>query len=205
MILVPKLSEKRAREILFAGNVTDPVAILAVRGYWRDTMGAEGRNDVGVHDDAWFAVGPDLFLPLQANTDPSRLGWNASIGKNFAMLMPGLHYFHAGAHKGRTPAFRQADDEEDAAAFGIPDGGRFKIWRAKNMDEVLAGTAKIVSGHFAINIHDTQSNDEHRTSSWGCQTAMTSLFKPWATAVQTAMKQQKQKRLPYLLINGPVS
>jgi len=190
----PKLPESRVREILAAGKVKDAVAVLAVRGYWPKSMGKTDKNDVGIHDDAWFAVGPDgLFLPLQANTDPSRLGWNPSINKNFAMLVPGLWHFVPGAHKGRTPAFRQPEDTP------------FTVFRAKNMDEVLAGTAKRETGYFAINIHDTGSDDENRTSSWGCQTAQKKAFIPWANAVQAAMKTAGQKRLPYLLINGPIS
>jgi len=190
----PKLPESRVREILTAGKVKDPVAVLAVRGYWPKTMGKTDKNDVGIHDDAWFAVGPNgLFLPLQANTDPSRLGWNAFMGKPFAMLCPGLWHFIIGAHKGRTPAFRQPEDTS------------FTVWRARNMDEVIAGTAKKETGYFAINIHDTQSDDDERTSSWGCLTAQKKLFVPWANAVQAAMKSAGQKRLPVLLINGPVA
>lgn len=45
----PKLPEHRVREIL-AGcgipNATEPVAILAVRAYYRDTMGVEDRKSV---------------------------------------------------------------------------------------------------------------------------------------------------------------
>lgn len=70
---------------------------------------------------------------------------------------------------------------------------------------MLTGTAKQESGYYAINIHDTGSDDEERTSSWGCQTAQKKAFVPWATAVQVAMKAAGQKRLPYLLINGPVA
>lgn len=201
---VPNLPESRVRELLKAGGVTDPVSVLAVRGYYRDTMGQRSRNDVGIHDDAWFAVGPGLFRPLQANTDPSKLGWNAAIDRNFAMLLPGLHYFIVGPHKGRTPAFRQAT-EEQAARAGIPARGHFPVWRAKNMDDVLANRAPVQVGYYAINIHDTGSNDEARTSSWGCQTAQRTAFVPWANAVQAAMRAAGQKRLPYLLINGPVS
>lgn len=189
----PKLPESRVRELLAAGKVTSPVAVLAVRGYWSKSMGSTDRNDVGIHDDAWFAVGPGMFMPLQANTDPSRLGWNPGVGKNFAMLVPGLWHFEIGAHKGRTPAFRQ------------PEATPFTVWRAKDMDQVLTGTAKQESGYYAINIHDTGSDDEDRTSSWGCQTAQTKAFAPWANKVQAAMKAAGQKQLPYLLINGPIA
>jgi len=197
--MTPKLKEERARELL--AGITQPVALLGVRGYYRDTLGVPGRNDVGIYDDAIFLVGPTVFRAVRANTDPSRLGWNGSLGKPFAMLQPGDWMFIRGAHKGRAPALRQAD-EDQAAKFGIPDNGHFKVWRAKNMDDVLNGTARTEEGYFAINIH---SGGDNTTSSWGCQTLPPDEFIGFMDAVWSASKRANQNVIPYRLINGPVS
>ena len=199
---IPQLSEKRVRELLSDELQKWRVAILAVRGYYLNTMGKPGQNDVGQFDDAWFLVGPDgLFMAVQANCDPSKVGWNAAIGKPFAMLCPGTWQFIRGPHKGKTPALRQATDDE-ADFYGIPNNGHFKVWRAKSMDEVLKGKAKVEEGYYAINVH---SGNQTTTSSWGCQTAPADRYPKFMNAVWSASKKARQDVIPYKLIDGPVS
>lgn len=182
-------------------TVVEPCAILGVRGYYRDTMGVAGRNDVGVFDDAMFFVGPDVFVAANANTDPSRLGWNEAVGKPFAMLLPGLWYFIRGAHKGKVPALRQAD-EDQADDVKIPNHGHFKVWRGKSMDDVLTKTARIDDGYHAINIH---RGGETTTSSWGCQTLPSDQFDNFMQTVWEHTKKHGQERIPYLLVEGPIT
>ena len=200
----PQATEAIVRDYLAkAGLPTadEPCALLGVRGYYRDSKGVEGRNDVGIYDDAMFFVAPNIFLAVNANTDPSRLGWNAGVGKPFAMLTPGTWYFIRGAHKGRTPALRQAD-EDQADDVKIPDNGHFRVWRAKGMDDVLSGNARSEDGYYAINIH---RGGENTTSSWGCQTIPPADFDNFMQTVWEQTRKYSQERIPYRLINGPIT
>ena len=169
---------------------------LAVRGYRRDTMGVPGRNDLGIVDDAMFWVSPAGVKAINANTDPSRAGWNPGVGKPYALLKPGVHWFRRGPHKGKTPAFRQCTDEE-ARKLGIPNDGEFAVTRMwghndpRNYDE---------TGYFAINIHPM---GEETTSSWGCQTVHPSdrnfLKLAWDQSIAYAVDA-----IPYILHDGPI-
>lgn len=82
--------------------------MLGVRAYYRDTMGVDKANDVGIYDDAIFLVSHLPMLACNANTDPSRLGWNAGVDKPFAVLQPGLWYFRRGPHKAHPARFASA-------------------------------------------------------------------------------------------------
>lgn len=201
----PKADEQKVRAILGSHGIPtadEPVAILAVRGYYRDSMGKPGVQETGIYDDALFLVGPKgLFKSVNANTDPVKLGWNSGVGKEFAMLVPGLWYFIRGAHKKKAPALRQATEDE-AEDAGIPNYGHFTVWRARNMAEVTAGTARRDTGYHAINTH---RGGEATTSSWGCQTIPPSQFDDFMVSVWEATKKAEQFRIPYLLIDGPIN
>src|SRR5690606_22423033 len=54
----PGITQERAGELLKRRGVPDRVALLGLRGYYRDTMGKKGRNDRGLYDDAIVLVGP---------------------------------------------------------------------------------------------------------------------------------------------------
>lgn len=201
----PKAPEALVRSILQSSHGIptgdEPVAILAVRGYYRDTMGKPGVNDVGSFDDAMFLVGPGIFKAVNANTDPSKLGWNPGVGKPFAMLVPGLWYFRRGPHKGSVPALRQCTDEE-AKDLGIPNDGEFKVWRADSALDVINGTARVDEGYHAINVH---RGGQATTSSWGCQTIPPAQYEDFMLSVWEASKKANQRRIPYLLIDGPIA
>ena len=200
----PKAPETLVKQYLAeAGLLTasEPCAVLGVRGYYRDTMGAQGANDVGIYDDAMFFIAPGIFLAANANTDPSRLGWNAAIGKAFAMLLPGLWYFIRGAHKGKVPALRQAD-EDQADDVKIPNHGHFKVWRGKSADDIATKTARVDDGYHAINIH---RGGETTTSSWGCQTIPPAQFDAFMEQVWEHTKKHSMERIPYLLVDGPIT
>ncbi|NBW10146.1 MAG: hypothetical protein EBR82_19170 [Caulobacteraceae bacterium] len=196
----PKLPENRVREILAQHGIptaTEPVAILGVRGYYRDTFGKHGVNDVGTYDDAMFLISPQPMIALNANTDPSRLGWNSGVGKPFAVLQPGLWYFRRGPHKAHPRALRQCTDEE-AHNIGIPNEGHFKVERSYG-----AGDKRnfFESEYFAINIHP---GGENTTSSWGCQTVPPSQFKQFIERVWGESIHARQNKIPYLLVEGPL-
>jgi lysozyme len=197
---LPKVSEKVVRQLLAdiaLPTKDEPIALLGVRGYRRDSMGVPGQNDVGIYDDAIFLVGPNLFLSANANTDPSKLGWNSGVGKPFAMLQNGLWYFRRGPHKGKTPALRQATDEE-AASLKIPHEGEFLVERCFGKNDSRNYKEW---GYFAINIH---AGGEKSTSSWGCQTIPPDEFLHFMDAVWKTSINAKQNRIPYFLINGPI-
>lgn len=99
----PRLGREDAVRVLSNHNLsTDVCVLLFVRGYYRDSMGKFGVNDVGVYDDAVFVVTPEdsEYRTYNANTDPSK------SGSGLAMIDTGLHYFYKGQHRGKYDAFR---------------------------------------------------------------------------------------------------
>lgn len=196
--LVERLALAKWRE---DGNTGPLPAVynLAVRGYRFRTMGNPERNDVGIFDDAFFLVTPDGFYPENANTDPSRLGWNPGVGKPYGMLQPGVWFFYPGAHKGVSPAFRQADDAQVAKAFGIPHEGKFKVRRMWGIDDPRN---YIEWGHQQVNIHPASMST---TSSWLCLTLPYDRAKNWLKIATLALKENRQKLLPVILIDGPIN
>jgi lysozyme len=118
------------------------VVVLAIRGYYQDSMGKSGTNDRGIYDDAAFVVLSDRVVSFNFNTDPS--AWRSAI----ATLNPGIWTYWPGKHKVSDPdgypAFRQADN-----VAVTRDGKGTEI------------------GQFGINIHRGGVNG---TSSLGCQT-----------------------------------
>lgn len=191
-------SETVVRGILDAAGVPEQARIMAVRGYRRDTMGVPGVNDVGIYDDAMFLCAPGVFAAVNANTDPSRLGWNPGVGKPYAMLLPGLWYFRRGPHKGQRPALRQCTDEE-AAENGIPNDGEFRVMRCWGADDPRN---YIEEGYFAINVH---RGGETSTSSWGCQTIPPDDFDEFMLKIWETSLKAGQQRIPYLLVDGPIT
>jgi lysozyme len=144
----PQLPEADIRAILAANAVPlDEVSVVAIRGYYLDSMGDVGKNDRKLWDDAMFIVTPSDILRFQANTDPNgyRKGQGTGAGKGMAMLKTGIHLYGTGKHKGRL-AFRQCEP--------------FTVIRDGNPPYEDTGM-------HAINLHDGGYNS---TSSLGCQT-----------------------------------
>lgn len=152
----PQLATKEIYEILDANKVDrSKVCILAIRGYYLDSMGTIGNNDRRIYDDAMFVVWPDGIARFQANTDPSgyRSGRGTGSAKGMACLTPGIHLYGTGKHKGRV-AFRQCEP--------------FTVMRDGNPPYPH-------TGFHAINLH---SGGIVSTSSEGCQTIPA---KTWGT------------------------
>jgi hypothetical protein len=99
-----------------------PLYLVGIRGYYRDSMGAVGRNDIGIYDDAIFVISPNVFAAFNANTDPS------VTRPGIATLVPGLWMAHKiGLHKGYRALSQQMGEVTVARAGGGLDTGWFGI------------------------------------------------------------------------------
>lgn len=159
-------------------NIAEPVKVIAIRGYYKDTMGEKGKNDRGIYDDAFFVIAPGYFQAFNANTDPSKQT------PGIATLTPGLHYFKKGKHGISKP------------------GGGYAAFRPSTPDESLPVTRDGKTGvhkGIAINLH---SGGDVYTNSAGCQTVYKSQWKEFQTAVYKLLDDNKQTLLPYMLIEG---
>jgi len=187
----PHLSREAARAVILARGVTDAVALLGVRGYYRDTMGKPGQNDRGIYDDAVFVVSPTAFAAFNANTDPSADPSQQRVG--LATLEPGVWRYKRGMHGYHSgnpyPALVQAEpvivrrDGTEAAGphpdWGEPLGGG--RWR----------------GLFAINIH---RGGRTTTSSLGCQTLWPDQWDAFFALAKGEMIRHVVDRVPYVLV-----
>jgi lysozyme len=161
-----------------------PFFLVGVRGYYLDTMGAAGKNDRGIYDDAIFVVGPDTFASFNANTDPS--AWRSGV----ASLLPGVHWYRPGNHGitrpgGGYPAFRPATKGEELPV------------KRDGEASVPSKTPGV-----AINIHKGGFNT---TSSLGCQTIHPSQWDAFHALATMQLKRTGMKVFPYILIDGPIA
>jgi len=178
MSILPKSRPQATRaqiERLIPKSVKDAytVILVAVRGYYRDTMGKTGVNDRGIYDDAIFIVSPDCFIAYNANTDPS--AWKPNVSS----LKLGTHLYRKGKHKIASPngyaAFRPATKDE-----GLP------VTRDGVGDSI----------GYAINIHRGGNTG---TSSLGCQTLPPSQWDSFKSTAYLQMDKYGQKVIPYVL------
>ncbi len=155
-----------------------PVCVVAVRGYYMDTMGVPGKNDRGIYDDAAFVCTPTLFTSVNWNTDASRerKGSGKGEGKGMAMLAPGVWDYQIGKHKKIYPAGVQAD-----AVAVIRDGN-------PPYSDI---------GWFGINHHP---GSEVGTSSLGCQTAPPNQFDSYIQPIVAELKRYGKETYKYILI-----
>jgi hypothetical protein len=160
--------------------------VAAFRAYFEDSMGKPGVNDVGIYDDAVFIVAPNYFSSWNANTDPSRYGWNPGAGKFMARLKPGCYRFRRLKHKMNSPsgymAFGQGSDV-------------VTVERIKS-DGSIAMTE---TGCYGINLHRGGNNG---TSSEGCQTIPPA---QWPDFDRRLSALTGKDLFSYILINGPIN
>lgn len=175
----PLLTEQEAKkkiQVFSPAQITEPVMVLAIRGYYKKTMGNPVSNDRNIYDDAIFLIGPNYFMAFNANTDPSK------HQTGIATLVPGLHYFKKGKHGISRP------------------GGGYAAFRPDTPDEGLDVTRDGKTGvhrGIAINIH---RGGEVYTNSAGCQTIHPTQWLEFQTKAYDLMTKEGQRRLPYLLI-----
>ncbi|MGO6788731.1 lysozyme [Rhizobium ruizarguesonis] len=157
----------------------DAVAVLAVRGYYLNSMGKEAANDRGVYDDAIFVIEPGEVHNFNGNTDPGRFGRGIARLKSHQAIRyrPGLHGFSR--KDGPYPAFRQ---DSDCTVI---------------RDDIGDDTDNV--GHrFWINLH---RGGNTTTSSLGCQTIPPHQWNEFKALVDTLLKKYGQETFYYLLID----
>lgn len=157
------------------------VYVVAVRGYYRDTMGQRGVNDRGIYDDAIFLITPTRFLAFNANADPSkyRKGRGEGAEKGMARLKAGVWRAHTlGKHKGLYLALVQL-------------GGKVTVIRDGQ------GTDYEDTGYFGINVHKGGVNT---TGSEGCLTIPPDQWPEFINAV--AVPGKAQGVVPLVLLEG---
>lgn len=174
-------------------------ALVARRGYFRDTMGAPGVNDRGLYDDAIALVSPWAFQTFNANTDPSR------SRESMAALEPGTWWYQLGIHGLSRPREQQYRALVQAGDVVVHRDGT---------DDVAAGVIDVRgrclghgrwAGRFGINIHRGGTTT---TSSEGCQTIHPTQWPVFFALVESQLvRDQRMRRLsrteslPYLLLD----
>jgi hypothetical protein len=166
----PQLDVVDATKLLAACGVTGP-AILAQRGYYRDSMGVAGKNDRGIFDDMIAIVTPRTYRTFNANTDPS------STGGRLAVLQPGAWEFQKGTHHPGTPA----------AYPCLVQAGPVTVLRDNGVKE---------TGEFYIHVHHGGLNT---TTSEGCQTIYLPQWREFYSTICNEMDFYDLSRITYVL------
>ena len=169
----PELSRALAEELLAAHGVTDRVALLGRRGYYRDSMGRAGVNERGIYDDAIALVSPTEYRTFTANTDPS------VTRPGMAVLVPGVYRYKVGIHGITKPPARRYPALVQAASVTIQRDGGIRA-----------------TGWFGINIH---RGSVHSTSSEGCQTIHPDQWAEFIALVEQELERHRCRDLPYVL------
>lgn len=157
------------------GRRGDKVKLLAVRGYYTNSLGKLGQNDRGVYDDAIFVVEPNGVHNFNGNTDPSmfRKGVAKLKAPQAVRYIPGPHGFKR--KKGPYPAFRQ--------------NSPCTVLRDQDGDD---------TGIFWINLH---RGGLTQTSSAGCQTVPPHQWNEFRTLVKNLLTLHGQSSFYYVLID----
>jgi lysozyme len=173
----PQQKRQDTERQLKAAGVSDPVCLVGIRGYFRDTMGAKGKNDRGIYDDAIILVSPNVHAAFNANVDPARSGKNPKVGKGYASLKPGVWRYRMGKH-------------------GIRSGNPYKaLVQAAPVTVTRDGGAED-TGYFGINIH---RGGIARTNSEGCQTLPPAQWPAFIALVDSELKRNNAKTVSYVL------
>jgi len=176
----PRIERKTTEKLLASRKVSDPVCLVGIRGYYRDTMGAVGKQDRGIYDDAIILVSPNVHAAFNANVDPGAYGKNPKIGKGYASLKPGVYRYKLGKH-------------------GLRSGNPYRALVQGNPVTVSRDGGEDETGYFGINIH---KGSNRSVSSEGCQTIPPAQWPAFITMVETEMKRNNAKTLSYVLTSN---
>lgn len=156
------------------------IALLGVRGFYRDAMGVPGQNDRGIYDDAIFLVSPNVYASYNANTDPS------ITRPNVAVLQPGVWLYKKGKH---VPPSNPA-----SAYWALRQAAPVTVARDDNEDP--GSEPQLETGFFGINIH---RGSRTTTSSLGCQTIFPTQYDAFLASVYAEMERSGVRTIPYVL------
>lgn len=133
-MIIPKSRPQATREqvIAYACQVTseeevkaaigdDGVLLVAVRGYYKKTMGDPSRNDRNLYDDALFILTPDKMRSYNWNVDPSK------FRKGIASLLAGVYKLVKWRHRGKYAALQIVQDKVVRDQLAGIDTGRHGI------------------------------------------------------------------------------
>ena len=169
----PEMTRDAARELL-AGAGVEVFALIGRRGYYRDSMGTPGANDLGIYDDAMLLITPTNYATFNANTDPSRqLPGIATLQCGTWLYKQGIHGLSHPVGPRQYPALVQA-----APVTVSRDGGKEE------------------SGYLGINIHHGSFGS---TSSEGCQTIYPDQWDEFFALVKAEMAKYARRTIPYVL------
>ena len=187
----PELGAEEVRELLRAAGVDlSKPALLGRRGYYRDSMGKPGVNDIGIFDDAIFYHSPTAFSSFNANTDPSK------HRENIAVLTPGLWRFRVGIHNQTKALSRQYKALIQAKEFTVYREGTADVPRATEDSRGFCLGNGLWRGWFGINLHKGAFTS---TSSEGCQTIYPQQWSAFIGLVDGDMERHDVLSIPYLL------
>ncbi|MEP1208128.1 MAG: lysozyme [Rhizobiaceae bacterium] len=166
---------QKFEKLIPGGRRDDQVKLLAVRGYYTDTLGKVGQNDRGLYDDAIFVIEPNGVHSFNGNTDPSvfRKGIAKLKAPQAVRYIPGPHGFKR--KNGPYPAFRQ--------------NSSCVVTRDQKGDD---------KGIFWINLH---RGGVTQTSSAGCQTVPPHQWDEFRTLINNLLDQYNQNTFYYVLID----
>ncbi len=182
MSIVPRSRPQATRAEVLAfvtdGKPLPPFPFLVGRrGYYRDTMGAKGVNDIGIYDDAMFIVLEDSVATFNANCDPAR----HHIG--MANLKVGRWKYRIGIHN--------LSKARDRQYHALVQADRVTVVRDGQGDD---------TGFFGINIH---RGGNEGTSSLGCQTIPPAQWDQFLESVRVALARYGRTDIVYILTAAP--
>lgn len=178
----PAITRARIEALLKKNDVDlarEKCVLIGIRGYYRDTMGKKGKNDIGIFDDAFVCIDGRDMASFNGNTDPSR------YYKNVATLKTGKWKYKKGLHGfGRKtapyPAYRQA---APVRVLRYQPDGTFKEFPLNE----------------TINIH---RGGEKTTSSAGCQTLPPSQWPAFKAYMDMLLDRNGKKDFLYLVVEN---
>ncbi len=178
----PQQTREETMKLIRQSGAKDKLALVGIRGYYRDTMGVPGKNDRGVYDDAILVVGPECYVTFNANTDPS------VFRKTVATLQPGVWRYKKGKHPLTS---RRGKNNYDALRQAAP------VTVLRDADPPAHTAPWSDNGWFGINIH---KGGFSTTGSEGCQTIFPDQWLAFQTLVYSEMDRNGQSTVPYILV-----
>ena len=177
----PRIERKTTEKLLRLRKVSDPVCLVGIRGYYRDTMGAKGKNDRGLYDDCLVIVSPNVHAAFNASVDPDRHGVNPKLRKPYAVLKPGVWRYKIGKH-------------------GINRGNPYTALVQAAPVTVLRDEQE-ETGWYGINVH-RGGPSSRGPGSEGCSVIPPAQWPAFIELVKTEMKRNNAKTLSYVLTSN---